>query len=95
MLQPTIEISMVREKMLEFINLVSFNSQFNLKQKELGLVVQSIISLTSLLRGPLLKGFTTLLLNTLILFVEKMRDAFAMQKLLTLFQQKILASIRY
>ena len=53
------------------------------------------VSLTSLLRGQLVKPFTTLLLNTLIFFIEKMREAFALQKHLTLFQQKILAYIRY
>ena len=40
-------------------------------------VVQSIVSLTSSLRGQLIKCFTTLLPNTLIFFVEKMREAFA------------------
>ena len=58
-------------------------------------VVQSIISLTSSLRGQLVKYFTTLLLNTLKFVVENMREAFAVQKLLTLFQQKILAKSRY
>ena len=61
----------------------------------LGPVVQSIVSLTSSLRGQLVKCFTTLLLSTLIFFVEKMREAFALQKLLTFFQQKILAYFRY
>ena len=42
-----------------------------------GPVVQSIVSLTSSLRGQLIKCFTTSLLNTLIFFVEKMREAFA------------------
>ena len=56
-----------------------------------GPVVQSIVSLTSSLRGQLLKCFRTLKPNTLIFFVEKMREAFALQKLLTFFQQKILA----
>ena len=60
-----------------------------------GPVVQSIVSLTSSLRGQLVKYFMTLLLNTLIFFVEKMREAFALQKLLTLFQQKILVFIRF
>ena len=41
----------------------------------LGLVVQSITSLTSLLRGQLVKCFTTLLLKTLIFFVENIREA--------------------
>ena len=61
----------------------------------LGPGAQSIVSLTSSLRGYLVKCFTALLPNTLIFFVEKMREAFAVQKLLTFFQQKILAYIRY
>ena len=52
----------------------------------LGPVVQSIVSLTSSLRGQLVKCFMTLLPNTLKFFVEKMREAFALQKLLTVFQ---------
>ena len=40
------------------------------------------------------KYFTTLSSQT-IFFVEKMREAFAVQKLLTFFQQKILAYLRY
>ena len=43
----------------------------------LGPVVQSIVSLTSPLRGQLIKCITTLQPNTLIFFVEKMREAFA------------------
>ena len=42
----------------------------------------------SSLRGQLVKCFKTLLPNTLIFFVEKTREAFALQKLLTFFQQK-------
>ena len=61
----------------------------------LGPVVQSIVSSTSSLRGQLVKCFMTLLPNTLIFFVEKMRKAFAMQKLLTVFQLNILAYLRY
>ena len=49
------------------------------------------LSLTSPLRDQLVKSFWTLKQNTLIFFVEKMRGAFTMQKLLTFFQQKILA----
>ena len=40
-----------------------------------GPVVQSIVSLTSSLRGQLIKCFKTLLPNTLIFFVEKMIEA--------------------
>ena len=46
------------------------------------------VSLTSLLRGQLVKCFTTSSSNTLKFFVEKMREAFAMQKLLTFFSTK-------
>ena len=64
------------------------------KYKHLSPVVQSIVSLTSSLRGQLVKCFTTLEPNTLIFFVEKIREAFALQKLLSFFQQKILAYLR-
>ena len=59
-----------------------------------GPVVQSIVSLMSSLRGQLVKYFMTITKYTDI-FVEKMRVAFAMQKLLTFFQQNILAYFRY
>ena len=39
--------------------------------------------------------FMTLSPNTLIFLVEKMREAFAMQKLLTFFQPKIMEYFRY
>ena len=43
----------------------------------------------SSLKGQLVKCFTTLLLQyPLIFFVEKMREAFAVQKLLTFFKKK-------
>ena len=61
----------------------------------LGPVVQSILSLTNSLRGQLVKCFMTLKPNTLIFFVEKMREAFALQKLLTFFQPKILVNLKY
>ena len=54
-------------------------------------MVQSIVSLTSSLRGQLVKCFTTLKPNTLAFFVEKMREAFALQKLLTFFPKTIFA----
>ena len=46
----------------------------------LGPVVQIIVSLTSTLRGQPVKSFTTLLPNTHIFFVEKMREAFFNKK---------------
>ena len=66
-----------------------------LNEKVQGPVVQSMVSLTSSLRGQLVKCFMTLLPNTLKFFVAKMREAFALQKLLTFFQQKILVYLRY
>ena len=62
--------------------------------RHLGPVVQSIVSLMSPLRGQLVRCFTTLFPNTLIFFVEKKREAFALQKHLTFFQLKILAYLR-
>ena len=53
----------------------------------LGPVVQSIVSLTSSLRGQLVRCFTTLLPNILIFFVDTMS--------LTFFHKKILANFRY
>ena len=64
------------------------NLSFHVKVLYLGPVVQSIVSLTSSLRGYLIKYFTTLLLNACILFVEKKREAFVLQKLLTFFNKK-------
>ena len=51
--------------------------------KHQGPVVQSIVSLRSSFRGQLVKCFTTLYPKTLKFFVEKMREAFAVQKLLS------------
>ena len=70
-----------------------FDTLYN-SGRRLGPVVQRIISLTSSLRGQLLKCFMTLFQNTMIFIVEKIGEAFALQKLLTFFQQKILAYIR-
>ena len=53
-----------------------------------GQVVQSIVSLTSSLRGQLVKCLTTSQPYTLVFFVENMREAFALRKLLTIFSTK-------
>ena len=58
-------------------------------------VVQSIITLMSWLRGQLVKYFMTLCPSILIFFVEKMREAFALQKLLRFFRQEIPEYLRY
>ena len=62
--------------------------------KYLGPVVQSIVSLTRSLRVISLTILADLIYNILIFFAEKMWVAFALQKLLTFFQQKISAYLR-
>ena len=54
-------------------------------------VVQSIVSLTSSLRVISLTVLADSIYNILIFFAEKMWVVFALQKLLTFFQQKISA----
>ena len=56
-----------------------------------GPVVQNVVSLTSSLRVVSLTVLADLIYIILIFFAEKMWVAFAMQKLLTFFQQKISA----
>ena len=63
-------------------------------QPILGPVVQSIVSLTSSLRVISLTVLVDSKHNILIFFAEKMWVAFALQKLLTFFQQKISAYLR-
>ena len=75
--------------MIPYLNFLDVQIQMetqNIPFFHLYQVVQSIISLTSSLRGQLVKCLTTLYPTTLIFFVEKMREAFALQKLLTFFQ---------
>ena len=59
-----------------------------------GPVVQSVVSLTSSLRVISLTVLADSVYNILIFFAEKMWVAFALQKLLTFFQQKISAYLR-
>ena len=59
-----------------------------------GPVVQSVFSLTSSLRVISLTVLADSIYNILVFFAEKMRVAFALQKLLTFFQQKISAYLR-
>ena len=59
-----------------------------------GPVVQSVVSLTSSLRVISLTVLADSVYNILIFFAEKMWVAFALQKLLTFFQQKISAYSR-
>ena len=60
----------------------------------LGPVVQSVVSLMSSLRVISLTVLADSIYNILIFFAEKMGVAFALQKLLTFFQQKISAYLR-
>ena len=65
-----------------------------LSNENQGPVVQSVVSLTSLLRVISLTVLADSIHNILIFFAEKMWVAFALQKLLTFFQQKISAYLR-
>ena len=62
--------------------------------EHLGPVVQSVVSLTSSLRVISLTVLADSIYNILNFFAEKMWVAFALQKLLTFFQQKISAYLR-
>ena len=66
----------------------------NKKKFHQGPVVQSIVNLISSLRVISLTGLADSIYNILIFFAEKMWVAFALQKLLTFFQQKISAYLR-
>ena len=75
------------------------SSQYDLNNTEIdvklqGPVVQSVVSLMSSLRVISLTVLADSIYNTLIFFAEKMWVAFALQKLLTFFQQKISAYLR-
>ena len=59
-----------------------------------GPVVQSVVSLTSSLRVISLTVLVDSIYNILIFFAEKMWVAFALQKLLIIFLQKISACLR-
>ena len=64
------------------------------KHSHQGPVVQSVVSLTSSLRVISLTVLANSMYNILIFFAEKMWVAFALQKLLTFFQQKNSAYLR-
>ena len=73
---------------------VKYDKVIHQWDKGLGPVVQSVISLTSLLRVISLTVLTDSIYNILLFFAEKMWVAFALQKLLTFFQQKFLEYLR-
>ena len=60
----------------------------NIILENLGPVVQSVVSLTSLLRVISLTVLVDSIYNILIFFAEKMWVALALQKLLTFFSKK-------
>ena len=75
--------------LLEATHIGTFN-----EYPQQGPVVQSVVSLTSSLRVISLTILADSIHNILIFFAEKMWVAFALQKLLTFFQQKISAYLR-
>ena len=81
----------------ETSNPVSWEKYFKMLPGEnftQGPVVQSVVSLTSSFRVISLTVLVDSIYNILILFAEKIWVAFALQKLLTFFQQKISAYLR-
>ena len=76
------------------LNTLILQSTQTFEQIDLGPVVQSVVSLTSSLRVISLTVLADTIYNVLIFFAEKMWVAFALQKLLTFFQQKISAYLR-
>ena len=72
----------------------NWSKTYNIYSKHLGPVVQSVVSLMSSLRVILLTVLADSIYNILVFFAEKMWVAFALQKLLTFFQQKISAFLR-
>ena len=52
-------------------------------------VVQSIVSLMISLGHKFVKQISAKVTNTLLFFVEKMRESFAVQRILAFFHQKI------
>ena len=74
-------------------NETKMKTQGNNVMQHLGPVFQSIINLTSSLKGQLVKFLAILKPNTLKFFVEKMREA--CKSFSHFFQQKILAYLRY
>ena len=76
---------------MAFILGIVDQTSLNSVDPDLGPVVQGIVSLTSSLRVISLTVLADSIYNFLIFFAEKMSVAFALQKLLTFFQQKISA----
>ena len=79
-------VSEMASTIFEFLKMVLL-----VQMNNLGQVVQSVVSLTSLLRDISLTVLADSIYNILVFFAEKMWVAFAPQKLLTFFQQKISA----
>ena len=75
-------------------NIIGADKAFLFSRKVLGPVVQSVVSLTSSLRVISLTVLVDSIHSIMIFFAEKMWVAFALQKLLTFFQQKISAYLR-
>ena len=69
-------------------NSCSFGLRYVSWYKYLDPVVQSIVSLTISLRHKFVKQISARVTNTLLFFVEKIKESFAVQRILTFFQQK-------
>ena len=88
------EFLMITHNTLYIVNVCGFDLWRIKNVIYLGPVVQSVVSLTSSLRVISLTVLVDSVHNILIFFAEKMWVAFALQKLLTFFQQKISEYLR-
>ena len=85
--------SQEKAKLPDYVLQESSSYTFPVLQNQ-GPVVQSVVSLTSSLRVISLTVLADSIYNILIFFAEKMWVAFALQKLLSFFLQKISAYLR-
>ena len=90
----TVQSFIAQSLLLSHFHHIDMTNYVEWDVKHLGPVVQSVVSLTSSLRVISLTVLADSIYNILIFFAEKMWVAFALQKLLTFFQQKISAYLR-
>ena len=93
----TSTFSINNQQVYDSLTVLSNHKHYQINRKEgndLGPVVQSVVSLTSSLRVISLTVLVDSIYNILIFFAEKVWVAFALQKVLTFFQQKISAYLR-
>ena len=80
-----------RDEQLKLFCILKFHKRYTIDSFKKALYLDPVVqSIFSSLRGQLVKCFTIFLAKHTDIFVEKMKEAFAMQKLLTFFLQNII-----